>query len=274
MGVRSVKPRQDQNASRYHVDLVSRTVDALKYLASRDRPATLAELTTDLGWSKATVYRMIRTLETVGAVRQVDGSGYTLGPAMIPVGEAALRALKLPDLARPHLQWLHDAVHETSNLAVLEDREILIVARVEDRQILGIRLDVGSRLHAYCTSVGHVLLAGLSDAEIARRYEGETFAAHGPQTVSSLRGLLDRLADVREQGFALNDEELAIGHRAVAAPVLDWNSNVVAAINVSVPAARISSEEMRERVVPLVREAARSIGRSLTGAMEAEDVAG
>lgn len=269
-----MKPRQEQNADRYHVDLVWRTIVALRYLATRDRPASLAELTSDLGWSKATVYRMIRTLETAGAVRQIDGAGYLLGPALIPVGQAALRALKLPDLARPHLQWLHDAVHETSNLAVLDDREILIVARVEDRQILGIRLEVGSRLPAYCTSVGHVLLAGLSDAEIARRFEGETFAAHGPQTISSLARLLDRLAEVREQGYALNDEELAVGHRAVAAPVVDWNGEVIAAINVSVPAARISSDEMRDRVVPLLREAARAIGRSLAGASEVQGAAG
>jgi IclR family pca regulon transcriptional regulator len=148
---------------------------------------------------------------------------------------------------------------------VLDRDEILIVERVEDRQILGMRLHVGSRLPAYCTSVGHVLLAGLPVHEVARRLEGVSLVVHGPSTITSLPRLLQRLEEVRAQGYALSDEELAVGHRAVAAPVRDWNGDVIAAINVSVPSARVSADEMRERVSPLVREAARAIESDLRG---------
>jgi IclR family transcriptional regulator, pca regulon regulatory protein len=226
-------------------------------VARLDRPVPLRELVARLGWTKPTVYRLLRTLEAHGALRQVRDEGYVPGPTMITVGQAALRAAELPEVAHPHLDRLHGEIGETVNMALLAGDEIVIVDRIQDRQILGLRLSVGSRLPAYCTSVGHVLLAGLGDDEIGRRLADCRFDPMGPRTLRSIQGVLQRVHQVRERGYAINDGELAVGHLAVAAPVVDHEQTTVAAINISVPLVRVSRDELVGHMVqPLLGTAA------------------
>lgn len=253
---------------RYRVDGAARTVELLMFLSSAGRPRTLRDLVEGLGWSKPTVYRLLRTLETCGALRHIEGKGYVLGPSMITIGQAALRAVELIGVARPHLEHLHDELGETVNLTVLDGADIVYIDRVEDKQILGVRLNVGSRLPAYCTSMGQVLLAGLSDDDIARRLTTCSFARCGPNTLRSFPALRRRLEEVRAQGYAINDEELAIGHRAAGAPVRDHEGDAVAAINVSVPAVRVSHEHLENRIVPVLVQTAEAISHQLGGAAE------
>jgi IclR family pca regulon transcriptional regulator len=216
-----------------------------------------------LGWSKPTVYRLLRTLEAHGALRQASGGGYVPGPVMITVGQAALRAAELPDAARRHLERLHGEIAETVNMAILSGDEIVIIDRIEDRQILGLRLSLGSRLPAYCTSVGHVLLAGLSNDEIARRLADCKFDSVGPRTLRSIQGVLQRVEEVRQRGYAITDGELAAGHLAVAAPIVDSSADTVAAINVSVPVVRVSHDELVNHMVDPLLRAAAAISREL-----------
>lgn len=226
-------------------------------------PARLRDLTERLGWNKTTVFRLVRTLQESGAVREVSPHGYALGPTMIRIGQAALHALQLPVVARPHLERLHSLTGETSNLAILNDDQIVIVQRVEGREILGLQLRSGSVLPSYCTSVGLVLLAGLPDEEVKRRLADCAFEARGPKSIRSMRELTERLSKVRAQGYAINDEELAAGHRAAAAPVLNHEYEIVAAINVSAPLARKSRNELMKELVPVLLEAAQAISAEL-----------
>lgn len=248
---------------KYRVDAAARAIDLLSALADADAPQRLKDLTDRLGWNKTTVYRLLRTLEERGAVREIPPQGYVLGPRTITIGQAALRALELPQVARPHLQRLHEETGETVNLALLDEDRILIVERVEGKGILGLRLQMGSTLPAYCTSVGLVLLAGLSDEEVRRRLASCAFEPWGPKTIRSMEELLDRLGTVREQGYAINDEELAIGHRAAAAPVWGHDGRVAAAINISVPAARRTRRQLVSELVPMLRGSANSISADL-----------
>jgi IclR family pca regulon transcriptional regulator len=234
---------------RYYLGSVGRAVSLLDYLARVQRPQKLADLVAGLGWNKPMVYRLVRTLETHGAVR-AHRDGYVLGPLVIALGQGALAAIQLPELARPHLERLHNEFNETINLSILDGDEIVILQRVETREILGLRLSVGSRLPAYCTSVGHVLLADLEDTEVERRLAHTEFDTVGPNTITSTAKLIERLHQVQIQGYAVNDEELAKGHRAAAAPIRDHSERVVAAINVSLPAARINERDVRSRIVP------------------------
>lgn len=247
---------------RYYLESVGRSIQLLDHLARCGRPQKLADLVASTGWSKPMVYRLVRTLEAHGVVRG-DRDGYFVGPTLITMGQAALDAIDLTAVAQPHLERLHELFNETVNLAILDGAEIMITHRVETQQILGLRLSVGSRLPAYCTSVGHVLLSGLDDEEVKRRLAGTSFDAIGPNTVRSMKDLMKRLHTVGRQGYAVNDEELAKGHRAAAAPVRNHADEVVAAINISVPAARILARDLRSRVVPALVEAARSLSAEL-----------
>jgi IclR family pca regulon transcriptional regulator len=208
------------------------------------------------------VYRLIRTLETHGLVRSRP-DGYVLGPLAITLGQRALKVTQLPEVARLHILRLHHEFHETVNLAILDGDEIVIVEREETRGILGLRLDVGSRLPSYCTSVGHVLLAHLPESEVRRRLSQTDFKSVGPNTVRSLDQLIPRLQHVERQGYALNDEELASGHCAAAAPIYDHAECVIAALNVSVPSSRVSPRDMNVRIVPSLVACAEAISAEL-----------
>jgi IclR family pca regulon transcriptional regulator len=249
---------------RYHVETAARTLALLHAVAESDEPATLAALVARLRWSKPAVYRLVRTLESIGALRQHDGKGYVLGPSMITLGQAALRATRLPEIVRPHLEELAERVGETVVLTVLDGSEIIYVDRIESDQILIPRTKLGSRLPTHCTSTGQALLAGLPDEEVRRRFRGRELEPRTARTVTTLDELLERLAETRRRGYALNDEELAVGHRAVAAPVRDHRGEAVAAISISVPSARVSREQLerfaREALLPAAAAASAALG--------------
>ena len=252
--------------TRYYVETAARTLALLHAVAESDEPATLGMLVNRLSWSKPAVYRLVRTLDTIGALRQQDGKGYVLGPSMITLGQAALRATRLHDIVRPYLEELAEKVGETVVLAVLDRNEIVYVDRLESDQILIPRTKLGSRLPAYCTSTGQALLAGLPDDEVRRRLRGREFKKVAANTVESIDELLARLDETRRRGYALNDQQLAVGHRAVAAPVRDHRGDAVAAISISVPSARVSLEQLErfatEALLPVADAASVALGDS------------
>ena len=172
---------------RYFVETAARTMFLLQAVAAIDAPAPLTTIVERLGWSKPAVYRLVRTLEAIGALRQHDGKGYVLGPALITLGLSALQATGLVGIARPHLEKLHAEVEETVVLTMLDGREVVYLDRIEADKILIPRTRLGSRLPAYCTSTGQVLLAGLSDEDVHRRLEGQTFDRVGPNTLETHR---------------------------------------------------------------------------------------
>lgn len=278
--MRSIALRNDPSTSRpsaapeidprYHVETAARTLELLHAVAETDAPASLGSLVARLGWSKPAVYRLVRTLEAVRALRQHDGKGYVLGPSLITLGHAALRATRLPETVRPYLEDIAERIGETVVLTVLDGDDVVYVDRIESDQILIPRTRLGSRLPAYCTATGHVLLANLADEEVRRRVEGRQLVAQTARTVSSIDELLERLDGVRCRGYAVNDEELAVGHRAVAAPVRDHRDACVAAISISVPSARVSRAKLerfaKDVLVPGARAASVALGASRAAA--------
>lgn len=228
---------------RYYVDAAARTLRLLKLVAAMDEPAQLSVLVRELGWSKPAVYRLVRTLVAVGGLRQTD-RGYVPGPGLISLGQAALRATRLPEVARPHLERVHDALEETVVLTVLDGDEVVYVERIEADKLLIPRTRPGSRLPAYATSTGQVLLSGLDDDEVRRRLADREFVPLGPNTLRSMDELIERLNEIRRIGYGINDEELTAGHRSVAAPVRDHTGEIVAAVSVSVPSVRVSRSDL------------------------------
>ncbi len=148
-------------------------------------------------------------------------------------------------------------------MSVLEDDHIVYVARSSAKRVMSVGLSIGSRLPAYCTSMGRVLLASLSPADLAAYFERAEIKPLTPKTIVDLEVLKRVVDQVRSNGFALTDEELELGLRAIAVPVKNRRGNAVAAMNIGVHASRVSAGEMIHRFLPILQESAHSIGHVL-----------
>jgi IclR family transcriptional regulator, pca regulon regulatory protein len=218
---------------------------------------TLTEVATATGVTRATARRFLLTLADLGYVR-TDGRFFSLSPRVLELGYAYLSTLSLPEVAEPHLEALVAEVNESSSVSILDGRDVVYVARVPTSRIMTVSISVGTRFPAYATSMGRALLAGLSDEDLDAYLKDVALRPLTPRTVTSEPVLRAELARVRAQGWALVDQELEEGLRAVAAPIRDRSGRAVAAINVSAHASRRSLEAMRRDLVPpLVATAAR-----------------
>jgi DNA-binding IclR family transcriptional regulator len=237
---------------------------ALAVLGALERPPLehgLSELAAGLGMSKATVFRLLRTLERDGfVVRDADRHGYRLGPALIRLGVVARRATTLQVAARPVLERLAAETGETVTLETLAGDEALIVDEVRGRYLVSTAPEIGTRWPAHATSTGKVLLAA-RDAD-APAGDAPPLARLAPKTITSRARLARELAEVRRQGYAIAAEELEPGFIAIGAPVADAGGRVVAAISVAGPLTRLDAARV-EPLVALVRDAAAEISRRL-----------
>lgn len=230
---------------------------------SAERPAmTLSEVSRATGLTRAAARRFLHTLHQLGYVN-VDDRTFSLTPRTLELGYAYLSSTPFWELATSHLEALVDRIHESSSLSVLDGDEIVYVARVPTKRIMTIALSVGTRLPAYATSMGRVLLASLPPAELDEYLSRVKLLALTSRTVTDADTLRSRLDDVREQGWALVDQELEEGVRSVAAPVCDARGHVVGAVNVSGHAARTTLDHLRREFLPALLETADAITRGL-----------
>ena len=223
---------------------------------------TLSEVAAATGVTRATARRFLLTLARLGYVR-TDGRYFSLTPRVLELGYAYLSSLSLPEVAEPHLEALVAEVNESSSVSVLDGEDVVYVARVPVSRIMTVAISVGTRFPAYATSMGRVLLAGLPEAELDAYLSKVDLAHLTSKTVASPAALRSELAKVRAQGFALVDQELEEGLRAVAAPIKDRVGRVVAAVNISAHASRTSLESMRRNLVPPLMAAAARISADI-----------
>jgi IclR family pca regulon transcriptional regulator len=163
-------------------------------------------------------------------------------------------------MAQPVLERVTEAVHESSSLSVLDDDQVLYLARSTAKRVMSVGLSVGSRLPAYCTSMGRVLLAALPDEELTTVLNRLEITALTPKTTVDRSLLQEIIRRVRIEGFALADEELELGLRSLAVPVKTRGDRVIAAMNTGVHAARVSAADMIARFLPILRENAEALG--------------
>jgi IclR family transcriptional regulator, pca regulon regulatory protein len=228
----------------------------------------VSELGRDVGLSRSTTHRYVATLAALGYLQQDPATKkYRLGPRVLDLGFSALDSMELREIASPHLRELSDGTGFTVNMAILDDLDIVYVDRCRSSQPgqreIDLNLHVGSRLPAYCTSLGKVLLAHLPAVERGGRIARIDFTRRGPNTITSRDGLDAALERVRLQGYAINNEELAYGLRSVAAPVLRRDGAAAAAINLAVHSSMISSADMGARFVPVLLRTAADISARL-----------
>ncbi len=219
---------------------------------------TLSEVAEHTGLTRATARRVLLTLAELGYVDQ-RGRSFALTPKVLELGYSFLSSLRVVDVAQPSMERLVDQVRESSSMSVLDGAEIVYVARVPTKRIMTIALALGSRLPAYPTSMGRVLLAGLADEELEEFIERTEFEELTPYTIIDVDRFRALIHQCREDGFALVDQELEEGVRSIAAPIRNRRGEVIAAMNVSCHASRVDVEAMHEVFKPKLLAAAAEI---------------
>jgi len=230
-----------------------------------DRPDLgISELARKLDLTRSTTHRYVATLTTLGYLQQDDSTRkYRLGPRVLDLGFSVLGSLGLREIAAPHLRRLTDTTGHTSNLAIRDDTDVILIDRVRGRpgpyHRLEFNLHVGSRIPAYCSATGKALLAFLPRPDLERILDRTDLVQRGPRTLTDKRALLAELEQVRQTGIATNDEELESALRSIASPVRTRSGEVVAAINVAIPWSPVPISELVTRLGPAVQATADQI---------------
>jgi IclR family pca regulon transcriptional regulator len=225
---------------------------------------SLGELATATGLTKPTVRRVLLTLERLGYARSED-SRYALTPRVLGLGYAYLSSLNLTEIAQPLMEALTDHLGLGTSLATLDGTDVVYVNRVHRHRVTSINLAVGTRLPAHATSMGHVLLANLSQDGIEAYLAQTPLPALTERTLISPEALRNRLRLVRERGWDAVDQELEIGRRSIAAPIHDSNGHVIAALALSCGTSERTLDELVADCVPPLRESAERMSAQLGG---------
>jgi IclR family pca regulon transcriptional regulator len=238
------------------VQSLDRGLAVIRAFNAENRELTLSDVARATGLNRASARRFLHTLVELGYVR-TDGRLFALRPKILELGYAYLSSLSLPEVAMPHLEQLVERVHESSSVSVLDGDEVVYVARVPTRRIMRIAIAVGTRFPAYATSMGRVLLAGQSDDWLDGYFATAALTSITARTTVDAKKLLAELHRIRRDGYALVDQELEDGLRAIAAPIRDRDGRVIAAVNISTHASRATLEFMRSNLLqPLLATAA------------------
>ncbi|AOE64367.1 IclR family transcriptional regulator [Pseudomonas corrugata] len=242
---------------------LARGLAVVQAFQERKRHLTIAQISHRTEIPRAAVRRCLHTLIKLGYAT-TDGRTYSLLPKVLTLGHAYLSSTPLAVSAQPYLDRMSEQLHEACNMATLEGDDILYIARSATTQrLISVDLSVGGRLPAYCTSMGRILLAALDDASLRDYLDHADLQAKTSRTLHTPEALLECLQQVRLQGWCIVDQELEQGLRAIAVPVYDASGQVVAALNVSTHAGRVSRSELEQRFLPSLLGASRDLSAQL-----------
>ncbi|MBZ9679400.1 MULTISPECIES: IclR family transcriptional regulator C-terminal domain-containing protein [unclassified Mesorhizobium] len=244
----------DETVSRDHVGSLERGLGVMEILARHPSGMTLTEMAEQAGLTRAGARRFLLTLTATGYATQ-SGRLFSLSPRLLTVARTWLGGASLWSFAAPIMRAIAAQLNEACSAAILSGQDVVYVARVPGRRILSVSLDVGTRLPAYCTSMGRMLLAGLTPAELDAFFRKATVERRTPKTIVERPLLAKAIAKARMDGFAIVDEELELGLRSIAVPIRDRAGRTVAAINVSTQSARFSVADMEREILPALLEA-------------------
>jgi IclR family pca regulon transcriptional regulator len=253
-------------SERYSQSL-KRGLDILEYFTPERPELGIAEMADSLRMSRPTTHRYVSTLVALGFLEQGPSRKYRLGLRVTDLGMSALNSMGLREHSHSPLKKLCQQAGYTASLAVLYGVEILYVDRVrsfrQGQNEIDHNIRLASQLPAYCTSMGKVLLAGLSEPDQRELIGRMRLARSGPHTITSKKALREELKRVHDDGIAVNNEELAAGSISIAAPIHARNRQVVAAVGLAANTSTITPEEMVERLSPYLLAAAENISARL-----------
>lgn len=249
---------------RYFLETLARGLAFLELFVEETSGLTVTEAARRIDVDLTSAYRMVRTLEELGYLRE-DGvtKKYRLGTKILAFGIRQLESLELRDVAMPHMRDLAEETGETISLAVLGGGQAVVIERIESKQRIVIRGHVGWTFPLHSTSLGKTLLAFAPEREVPDLLERNRVGTGVGMTRKELTSLQDELDTIRKNDYAVNDEHSAVGLRAVAAPIRDFRGEVVASVNVGGPTMRINSRDLRTRLARAVMDTAKKISIDL-----------
>lgn len=238
---------------------LARGLIVIQAFTQQNPQMTISQLSVRTGLSRAAVRRCLYTLTKLGFAGAEDGSRYSLRPRMLTLSHTYTASNTLSSAAQPILERMSAALRESFSVATLDGDDIVYVARTTVNRVMAVDLHIGSRLPAYCTSMGRILLAYLTPEQLETYLTRVNLVPHTTRTVTSVEKLRMLLRNVRRNGYALCDQEYEVGLRSLAVPVFAPNGRAVATINLSGSAPRLSTLEMQTRFLPHLRNAANEL---------------
>jgi len=262
-GIETTKADPENDRKVDGVKSAYRVLSVIKLLTTESSGATFSEICLALTLPKSSAHALLGTMVDQGFLfLDRTSHKYRIGVRIWEAGQAYAESFDLPGIAMPFLEAARDALHETVQLATLDGIENVYVAKVEADQRLVLRSNVGSRLPAYATGLGKVLLAGLDDDELVRRFEGVTFRRFTENSITDFAKLHEVIKRVREDGFGVDNGEYTSGVVCVAVPVRDHSGGIISAMSVSVPEVR-STSASRQRASEVLLEQAGALSSRL-----------
>jgi len=257
----------EQTPNRYRIESLAKGLQVLRLFDENTVTLRLRDICDRTGIPMPTAFRIVATLEEGGFLERLPDGNIQPGVAVLTLGSSALRASSLVQVSEPPLRHLAESTSETVNMGVLIADQVLYVVRLRNADLVTANVQVGSTLPAVYTSMGKLLLAWLSDEELSHHVSDASFAREaGPNAVRSASELRDRLATIRQQGYSIQDQELAVGLRSVSVPVFGRDpGQPIAAVNIAVSSTRHDVQSLRDVLLPQLRATADDISTRLRG---------
>jgi len=242
---------------------LARGLLVIQAFTQKKRQMTISQLSVKTGLSRAAVRRCLYTLSQLGFAESEDSRHFYLGPRILALGYSYIASMPLATAAQPVLERVSHELRESCSISTLDHNDIIYVARASVTRIMAIDLGVGSRLPAFCTSMGRVLLANLQPDELERYLSQTQLKRYTDRTIISAEKLRQVLRLISRNGYAIVDQELELGLRSMAVPIQNPLGKTVAALNVGAHAQRVSIQEMQTKFLPRLRTAAQELSMLL-----------
>jgi DNA-binding IclR family transcriptional regulator len=244
--------------SYYFINSLAKATKIIELLAEAGE-LSVSDIGKNLGMHRSATHRFLATLRELGYLEQSEDSRYRLSFKLFVIGTNVANRLEVRKIVHPFLIDLGTRHQETANLGIMEGLEVVYADKVESPHLLRMDLAVGCRIPAYCAGLGKAILAHWSEGDVQKAFRGVKFERRTPTTITSLRDLLEELRKIRQQGYAIDNEELAAGIRCVAVPIFNYTGNCIAAISIAGPALRMTDERMNKAKADLL-----SVGKTIS----------
>ena len=238
---------------------LARGLAVIQAFSQRRHHLTISQVSTTTGLSRAAVRRCLYTLSKLGFAGSDDNRHFFLRPRILALGHSYISSMPLATAAQPVLEHISHLLHESCSIATLDGVEIVYIARANVTRIMSIDLGVGSRLPAFCTSMGRAILANLPPEELESVLARIEFKRYTERTITNPAKLTQALRQIRRDGYSIIDQELEHGLRSMAVPIQNPSGKVVAALNIGAHAQRVSIQEMQTKFLPHLRAAAQEL---------------
>ncbi|MGG3467594.1 IclR family transcriptional regulator [Neobacillus pocheonensis] len=249
-------------AERY-IQSIERATDVLELFLASQQELSVKEISEKLGLSKSTIHGIIKTLEYRGYLQQdPDDLKYRLGLKLFELGNKVSNQFDVGKIARPVMKELVETLMETVHLVVFERGEVIYIEKLDGPQSLRIYSQIGKRAPIHCTGVGKSILAFQAEEEIDRILANEILESFTEYTMTDKAAIKSHLETIREQGYAIDDEEIELGLKCVAAPIFNHQGKVIAAISCASPKVRLTDEKLAE-VIKEIKQAALVISTNM-----------